>query len=421
MASRRLLSTCVLAACLAVVPACRSRGSSGGGSGGGGGSGRVVVRLSGYVGNPAETNLVAQLVKDFNASQTEIEVVYEPIPGQYYPKLLAMLVSKTAPDVFYLDVSWFKPFLAKQKILVKIDDLMAATGMKRDVFVPALVDAFTGPDGGMYGIPKDFNAYALFYDKDAFDRAGLAYPTPDWTLDDLEANAKKLTVDGRHGFVYMNDKVEWWLPMAESWGASVFDASGRCGLASPDAVASLDFYARLELVDHCAIHPSEVGAKYVEDAFGRRAAAMAYDGSWLIPYLQESNPEVRYGVTELPKGPKGRSNLLFTVAYAIPQTSEHPKEAWKVIEYLSSEASQAKVTFALPSRKSMSEAYVKAHPEYAAVLAGAAYAKAFDFGAKGSRVQPRLEVALQEVLIGGKPTKKALEDACAEIDRVTGM
>src|SRR5688572_31156067 len=66
---------------------CRSRDATAGG--------KVRLRFSGYTGNPVETRVMAELVRDFNAAHPDIEVVYEPIPGQYYPKLLAMLVSET--------------------------------------------------------------------------------------------------------------------------------------------------------------------------------------------------------------------------------------------------------------------------------------------------------------------------------------
>src|SRR5262245_24247260 len=59
---------------------------------------KTHIRFSGYTGNPAETNLLAQLVSEFNASNPDLAVTYEPVPGQYYPKILTMLVAKTAPD-----------------------------------------------------------------------------------------------------------------------------------------------------------------------------------------------------------------------------------------------------------------------------------------------------------------------------------
>ncbi len=384
-------------------------------------NGKVKVRLSGYTGNPAETSLMASLAADFNASHSDIEIVYEPIPGQYFPKLLAMLVSKTAPDVFYLDALYFKPFLAKKKILLPLNKYMGDR-VRREDFIPALIDAFADGET-VYGIPKDFNALALFYNKAMFDAASLPYPDDTWDLERLRETSKKLTLhrpDGtmQYGFVLTHDKIDRYLPIAKARGASLFDAKGHCVIDSKEGVEAMDFYSGLKRVDGSSIYPSEIGANYTEDAFGRQSVAMAYDGSWMIPYLAESNPEVKYGVAELPKGKAGRSNFLFTVSYSVPQSSEHPDEAWKVIEYLTSPEAQAKITFALPSRKASAETYAAVHPEYRPVLAGASYATAFEFGSRGNRVQARLEVAVQEVFLGAKGSAAALEGACREIDRI---
>src|SRR6476659_8667917 len=91
----------VVGLALSLVTGCRPKRTTA--------EGRVPRRFSGYTGNPVETRVMGELVREFNSSQSDIEVTYEPIPGQYYPKLLAMLVSRTAPDVFYLDVLWFRP------------------------------------------------------------------------------------------------------------------------------------------------------------------------------------------------------------------------------------------------------------------------------------------------------------------------
>lgn len=383
--------------------------------------GKVRLRFSGYTGNPVETRVMGELVREFNASQSDIEVVYEPIPGQYYPKLLAMLVSETAPDVFYLDVLWFKPFLEKKKILLSLEPFLAKSTMKKADFMEPLVAAFSDR-GTSYGIPKDFNTLALFYNKDMFDAAGIPYPDETWDLDRLRDVARKLTKPGgAHGLVINHDSIDRFMPIANAYGAELFSAEGHCALASPEATNALSFYTDLKLTDGSAIFPSDVGASFAEDAFGRRMAAMALGGSWMIGYLAESNPDVRYGVTELPRGPKSRSNFLFTVSYSIPQSSRHSAEAFRFIEFLTSEAAQARITWALPSRNGAAERFVEQHPEYAPVRKGAAYARPYEFGPKGNRVSARLGVALQQVFLGANSSGKALHDACDEIDRVTGL
>jgi multiple sugar transport system substrate-binding protein len=37
-------------------------------------------------------------------------------------------------------------------------------------------------DGSVYGFPRDIGFSILYYNKDFFDAAGVAYPTEEWTL-----------------------------------------------------------------------------------------------------------------------------------------------------------------------------------------------------------------------------------------------
>ncbi len=383
--------------------------------------GKISIRFSGYAGNPAETELMQKLVGDFNRSQAEIHARYEPVPGAYYPKVMTMLASGTAPDVLYLDILYFKPFLAKNKVLRALNDLIATSSTDPGDFIASLLAAFSDGET-IYGIPKDFNTLGLYYNRDSFDRAGIAYPDATWDLARFRQAAVSLTRKTERrtqvGFALAPDTADRFLPIAVMFGASLFGPDGKCAIASPEGIRALEFYAGLKLVDHAAIFPSEVGSSWSGDAFGRQDAAMAFEGSWLTPYLQTTFPELPYGVSQLPKGPAGRSNFLFTVAYVIPQSSKHASAAWKLIEYLTSPEAQAQITFALPSRTAISRQYVAKHPEYLPILDAAAYAQPYDFGPQGPRINERLGVAIQEVLLGVKPAAQALRDAAQDIDRL---
>jgi multiple sugar transport system substrate-binding protein len=404
----------VVLACGAVIVGC--------GRGDAGSAGKTRIRLSGYTGNPAETGLLTTLVTEFNRSQPDVEAIYEPVPGQYYPKILTMLVARTAPDVFYLDSLYFRPFLAKQ-ILLPLDDYMRGSAVRKEDFMPVLLDAFTD-DGRAYGIPKDFNTLGLFYNKRIFDREKVGYPRSTWDLATFREAAKRLTHPergGGHGLALTHDDADRYLPIARLFGATLFDPAGRCAIDSPQAEQAMEYYAGLKLVDGAAIYPSEVGTTTTYDVFGRGLVAMVFEGSWLIPYLRQSFPEVRYGVSELPAGPAGRSNFLFTVAYVIPRTSAHPELAWRLIEFLTSEAVQERITFALPSRRAVSERYVRRHPEYGPIRDAAAYAVSYEFGPKGDRVRERLGLMVQEVFLGAKDSRTALRDAARDIDRINRL
>lgn len=383
--------------------------------------GRVAIRFSGYAGNPAETELMQRLVAAFNRSQQEVVARYEPVPGSYYPKLLTMLASKTAPDVFYLDLLYFAPFVAKGEILRPLDDFLASGSVRTADFIPELVESFSA-NGKVYGIPKDFNTLGLYYDRERFDQAGLPYPDATWDLARMRKAAERLTEGEpparRYGFAMPPDNADRYLPIASMYGARLYAPDGSCAIASPEAVEAMAYYAGLRLTDRVAVFPSEIGSSWTGDALGRGRAAMVFEGSWLTPYMAATYPSFSYGVAELPRGPAGRSNFLFTVAYVIPSSSKHAEAAWKLIAYLTSEAAQAQVTFALPSRRAMAERFAARRPAYRPILEAAAYAEPYAFGPQGNRVSERLGRAVQEVLLGGKPPSRALSEAAEAIDRI---
>ena len=51
------------------------------------------------------------------------------------------------------------------------------------------LEAYKTPEG-YFGLPRDFQTIVLYYNKAMFDAAGVAYPTEDWTWDDLRTTAK---------------------------------------------------------------------------------------------------------------------------------------------------------------------------------------------------------------------------------------
>ncbi len=67
-------------------------------------------------------------------------------------------------------------------------------------FVPALFRAFQW-DQGTWALPLAADATVLTYDPSAFDKVGLAYPTDNWTLDDLINAVKVLNVKDANGKV----------------------------------------------------------------------------------------------------------------------------------------------------------------------------------------------------------------------------
>ncbi len=83
-----------------------------------------------------------------------------------------------------------------------IDDYIEVDDFALDKMLPAAVAQYrwqegefdSGGEGGkMYGLPSDAQSQIFAYNKSMFDAAGVAYPTDDWTWDDLVAAGQAIT------------------------------------------------------------------------------------------------------------------------------------------------------------------------------------------------------------------------------------
>ncbi len=384
---------------------------------------RVELRLSGWASSPEETALLESLLYRFSVANPDIVVKYEPITGDYWATLKTLIASGTAPDIYYMDIFQF-PAFARDQVLLPLDDLMASTGTKKEDFIPSLMEAFTY-EGKVYGIPKDFNTLGLFYNVDLFDKAGLAYPTDDWTWDDLKAAAQKLTdlSDPNkpiYGFGVPADAGRFPVFVFQNGGNIMNEDFSDTLLDSPEAIAAGEFYTSFRAEKIGAI-PADVGEGWQGTVFGKGQFAMVYEGGWLIPYLNKQFPNTKYGVVVPPAGPKGEGNLIFTVAWSISPNTKNPEAAWKVIEFLTNEESQLTVLqsgFALPSRVALQESeYLKNNPAPAAIFRGAFNnAKPFMWGLVGSDVNEQMSKALERVYLEGQSVADSFKQA-AEVIR----
>ena len=374
---------------------------------------RIEVRLSGWAANPQETALLESLLYRFSVENPDIVVKYEPITGDYWQAIKTLVASGEEPDIYYMDIFQF-PFFAQQGVLVPLDDLMASTGTSRDAF---------SYEGKTYGIPKDFNTLALFYNKDMFAAAGLDEPTDDWTWDDLKAAAEALSDPDNnvYGLGVPADPGRFPIFVFQNGGQIMTDDFSDTLLDSPEAIEAAEFYTSFYF-DGSGALPSDVGEGWQGTAFGKGNFAMVYEGGWLIPYLNEQFPDLNYGAVLPPKGPAGYGNLIFTVAYVISQNSEHPEAAWRVIDFLTNEASQTTVLesgFALPSRAALIDSpYFEDHPVSATIFRGAEGATPFMWGLYGSDVNEKMGQALERIYLEGQSPADSLRQAAEELREI---
>jgi multiple sugar transport system substrate-binding protein len=403
------LGLALTATAAVLLTACGGANNAGGGASG-------SIRFSGWTSTPAEDKLLTDELDAFKAKYPNIKVTYEPVPKDFRTKLKAQLASGTEPDAFYVELGDAAGFMQKH-VLLDLRSEMSKTGTNASDFADGVLAAFKTGDA-VYGIPKDFNTLALFYNKDMFTAAGVSPPTKDWTWQDLTDAAKKLTKPGQWGLMTNPDAARW-APFVQQNGGQVLNKDNtKSMLLDPATVEATKYYLSFKQ-NGSGTYSGALGAgiDWPGAAFAKGKAAMVMEGGWLIPFMKDY-PAINWSATELPKG-KSRGNLTFTVGYSISAKSKNPDAAWTLLNYLTSLDNQKTVLhsgFALPTRKALaSDPYFADHPAEAAIFAGSAYAKPFSWGINSGKVADAIGAALERMLLGKQSVDDALKQADKEV------
>ena len=218
-----------------------------------------------------------QPIKDFIKANPDIKVKQIRVPGDdYNTKLNQMIVGGTAPDVMLTQEADYVRF-AKNGVTMKLDDKLKDLGIDKSDFQPAVTD-ITNQVDGYYGFPQGFATEIMYYNKDMFDAAGVAYPTDDWTWDDYTAAAEKLTkADGSQ---YGSDSPTFngvWYSLIGAAGDKVVD-NGKLSFGN-GLKKTLEF--QKNLVDN-KWQPQPASGSKVSDMFAAGKAAMTLGGTWLV-------------------------------------------------------------------------------------------------------------------------------------------
>ena len=373
-----------------------------------------VTRFSSWQSSPTEEKLLQQLMNGFKEKNKAVPFKFEPIPGNYGEKIQLMLGTHQPPDLFWIK-DYTSPAFMRFDVLAPLDEFIKKdTTFDLNDFFPLFRDAYTHK-GKYYGFAKDFNTYVLFYNKEMFAKAGIDHPPTNWK--ELEETAKKLTIDSngdgkidQYGIV-IEPVFEMLMPFVHQNGGELQDKEGNPLINEPAFLGALNYYYGL-YKNKIATIPTDVGAGWNGDAFGRKSAAMVISGGWLIPYLKDGYPKIKYGVTTLPQG-KVKATLAFSTAYVIPKEAKYPENAWKMLSYFAGKEGMTKWTstgLAFPTRKSVAEANgFYTDPTYKVFMESVSFARPL-FVKYSERWYDEAGASLQSVFYGGVSPEKAMKN-----------
>lgn len=324
-----------------------------------------------------EGEVVREILPEFESRNPGIRVRVQQIPWTAaHEKLLTAYVARQTPDVAQLGNTWI-PELCALGAIAGLDEEIR----RSEVVSPA--DYFAGVwatnvvSGAVYGIPWYVDTRVLFYRTDLLREAGIIEPPRTW--DEWRAAMVRLRGrDSSNRTAILLPLDEWAQPviLALQAGSTLLRDGDRYGDFRGEAFArAARFYLSL-FEDGLAPRATNTQIANLYQQFAQGEFAMYITGPWNLGEFRRRLPAEmrdRWSTAPLPGFRAGSPGVSLAggSSLVVFRSSPHPREAWRLIEFLSEPARQARfyeLTGDLPARKSAWSA---------AALAGDPQAEAF--------------------------------------------
>ena len=391
-------------------------------SGSSGGSAGELTLWTHNAGNPAELDVIKQIVADYNASQDDYTVKLQAFPQESYnDSVVAAATAKKLPCILDTDgptvpnwayAGYLSPLDISQDLVDK--QLPSTLGQYKDeLYSVGLYDAALG----------------LFAHKSALEDAGVRIATVEdpWTAEEFAEALKKIKADGKYDYAFDlgtgDTGTEWWTygysPFLQSFGGDLID---RDGYQTAEGVLNGD--AALEWAEwfQGLVEDGYTPAKSSSDAFAdfvNGKSAMVWSGIWNSGGLSELGDD---GVVMPPPdfgtGPKIGGGSW---QWAVSSTCEEKDAAMDYLEfsldkkYLAEMAEKQNVIPATEEAAAMVDGWEPGGAKRFFLDESAAFATLRPPTPGYPFLTTTFAKAAQDIISGGDP-KKILDQAVSDID-----
>jgi multiple sugar transport system substrate-binding protein len=416
---RRVLLLAALAATV-IAAGCGGSGSSG--------NGRVnIVLWHGYV--DVEGNALNAAAKRFNATHPKIHVTVQNYGNADYAlqKVLTAIRGGSYPDIVYLYGSWAANMARTPKAVDVAPLIKDDPSINWNDFWPAERKAVT-VGSKIIGVPALVDNLALVYNKKLFDKAGIPYPTADWTWDDFRNAARRLTdpaakqfgwayvADGSEDTVWRFDALLW-----QAGGDILTPDQKHAAFNSAAGVKAATLLQQMATVDH-SVYLDNGNGTYA-NLFNSGKIAMLFTGPWDLSGF----PDVNYGIQILP-GDQNHQTISGPDQWVMLDNGDDRRSAaWTFLKWFTSTEQATKWSIAtgdLPIRASQTQS--PDYPTYTSKYKGVATfvdneknaVKARPVLASYNEISQAMGQAIQSVLLGKSDPKAALDQAAQQVDQI---
>jgi multiple sugar transport system substrate-binding protein len=282
----------------------------------------------------------------YEAANTNVTIELVDLGSTDYMTVLATELSGSGSDfdvVTIKDVPGYATLVSKNT-LESLESYIAEAGI--DLSQYGGVDSQVRVDGSLYELPFRNDFWVMYYNKDIFDAAGVAYPTNDMTFEEYDALARKVS-NPTFGSQIYGTHYHTWRSAVQLFG--VLD--GKNSVLSGNYDYFKPYY---ELVlkqedDQICRNYADLSAEglHYSAAFSGGDVAMMNMGSWFISTLIKNIGSGEYdaslcgnwGLVKYPhaQGVPAGSTLGTITGLAVTSVSKQKQAAFDFVNWVSSE------------------------------------------------------------------------------------
>lgn len=340
----------------------------------------------------------------------------------YFTRLQTLIAGGTAPDIFELNYENFVTYAGKGLLLDLTPLQKADASYDATIFYPRALEAFNY-NGMQLGLPASFSDVVLFYNKDLFDKAGVSYPTKDWTWNDAVQAATKLT-DTQAGVWGLYSPIQFWefYKKAAQNNCSFFNQDKTEALINqPQCVEALQTMVDMVNKYHVMPTDAEMGGVSDADLFKQGKLAMFVSGIWMFSTFQDA--PFQWDI-QIEPGMATKAVHFFANGVSVFAASKHPQEAWQWVKFFTSSPDIAKIrvqsNWELPALNNPAffSDYLKQTPPASrqVVFDSLEYAVVPPVIERQNEMTDAVNALLDRVKLGELTPQQALDQAKVEID-----
>ena len=308
------------------------------------------VTLKWAIWDESTTQYWGDIKKAYEESHQGVTIEMVDLGSTDYMTVLATELSGEGSDfdvVTIKDVPGYATLVQKGSIIA-LDDYIAKDKVDLSKYAGATDQVLV--DGKLYELPFRNDFWVLYYNKDLFDKKGIAYPTNDMTWDEYDLLARQMT-DTTFGSQVYGGHYHTWRSCVGLM--SVLDGQHTILDGNYDFMKPYYEMVLAQEADGVVRKYSDLKTEglHYSAAFSGGDVAMMNQGSWFIATLISNIKSGEYdsslcgnwGIVKYPhaEGVEAGSTLGTITGLSVTTASDTPDAAWEFVKWVSGEEGAA--------------------------------------------------------------------------------